>query len=145
MSGNSASSLSYMDPESSGCTARLREFAYDATPCTCKVVMESRNWCARRSTKSPKCRKKSAPIIGCDTSAITKIHGKIWRKPIWRVNECWPNVQIGVPFAARNTNDDKFFRSVREGGITLIAAPVSIRNRAPVTVSVTWNRRPACA
>ena len=50
----------------------LGETIVDTVPSTLSWVIPSDRWEFRRSTNSPKCRKKSAPKIGLWTSAMTK-------------------------------------------------------------------------
>ena len=47
----------------------------------------------------PAC-KKSAPRIGCGTSAIMKTHGNKRRRPMSGVSECTPKVAISEPLTA---------------------------------------------
>ena len=50
-------------------------------PLTCNCVVVSSSLPQRKSTARPKCRKKSAPRMGCCTSAMTNTHLNVRRRP----------------------------------------------------------------
>ena len=80
------------------------------------------------STSSPKCLRKSAPMIGFFTSATMKIQGSDRLSPRLRVIERFPYVRMGVSFTAMSVRlSGVRRRSAGEGGIALTSDPVSTR------------------
>ena len=72
------------------------------------------------STKNPKCLKKSAPRIGCCTSATMNIHGNARLSPTLRVRDVLLYVRFGVSLtAARVSLSCGCLQAVEEGGTTL--------------------------
>ena len=49
-------------------------------PLTCNCVVVSSSLLQRKSTARPKCHKKSAPRMGCCTSAMTNAHLNVRRR-----------------------------------------------------------------
>ena len=89
-------------------------------------MSESESCLCLMSTRRLKFLRKSAPSIGCLTSATMNIHGKTRWSPKLRVRDCLPYVGIGNPLAASRVNS--VAREVRFiGGIKLTSAPVSTR------------------
>ena len=68
----------------------LGEATGDSNPLTVKVVTGSTSRQFLTSTNKEKCLRKSAPIIGFGTSAITKIHLNDLRKPSFKVTDFSP-------------------------------------------------------
>ena len=94
------------------------------------------------STNSPKCLRKSAPRMGCCTSAMMKIHGSNRLSPRLRVSEHFPYVRMGVSFTAMRVSlSGERQRSVSDGGMALTSDPVSTRKYVCVLGSLTKNRR----
>ena len=93
--------------------------------------------CVCMSTMRPKCLRKSAPRMGCCTSARMKIHGSDLRRPRLRVRERLPYVRMGVSFTAMRVSASGERRSAGEGGIALTSDPVSTRKCVRVVRSVT--------
>ena len=80
------------------------------------------------STKSPKCLKKSVPMIGLETSAMRNVHVNALANPRSTCIDRSPKVQMDDPFAACSCiSTEGFRRSSALGGKTLISAPVSMR------------------
>ena len=93
-------------------------------------------------TNSPYSRKKSAPMIGVEVSAMTKIHRNTRLRPKSSVRDRVPKVAMGDPLTSRKPKQScLLFRSVGEGGTTLTSAPVSIRKRQPELASGKNSRR----
>ena len=92
------------------------------------------------STSSLCSLKKSAPIIGMQMLAMTKIHRNAHRRPKSTVSERVPNVVMDEPLTAlRPKQSCLLFQSAADGGITLTSVPVLIRNRRPEVLSVRNN------
>ena len=109
-------------------------------PLTSKLVLESEQ-CLPISTMRLKCQRKSACSIGIATSALTKIHLKVHRRPKSRVRDRLPYVVMDVLLAAWRVSSCWHFLSAAVGVITLTSAPVSTRKRWAVEGSKMQNRR----
>ena len=80
------------------------------------------------STKSLKYLKKSAPMIGLETSAMVTVHVNALANPRTTCTDRSPKVRIDHPFAACSCiPTEGLRRSSTLGGKTLISAPVSMR------------------
>jgi hypothetical protein len=105
-----------------------------------EVTLSSRRL-FRKSIKRPKCVRKSAPMRGCVTSAITKRHVNSRRNPRLRLRDSHPYVGMVVPLAAQRsqlTRDLRCGMNVR--GYTQRSEPVSMRNRRLLALSVIKRR-----
>ncbi|GIY36256.1 hypothetical protein CEXT_357161 [Caerostris extrusa] len=93
------------------------------------------------STRSPKRRKKSAPIIGCDTAAMMKgqLNSLLSRRS--NFNRRLPYVGIAVPFAVNNCICAVCPLVLwAECGTTDISAQMSMRYREDDVLSVKYKR-----
>ena len=80
--------------------AGLGDWSCVTVPCTRRCVVPSVIWCHFISTSRPKCRRKSAPMIGLWSSAMTNTHWKLRRRPRLRVSESVLYVGMGVLLTA---------------------------------------------
>ena len=92
-------------------------------------VLLSTNLFLFTSTSKSKCPRKSAPMIGLPTSAITNSYVNFRANPRSTVKRFVPKVAIVVLFAANSVRLLACNRSRIVGGITDISAPVSIKYR----------------
>ena len=86
-----------------GCLVRVEgcgEVCEVVIPWTFSCVVESKRRLCPISTVRPKCCRKSAPRIGCFTSATMKDQRKVQRRPKLKVRERVPYVVILLPLAA---------------------------------------------
>ncbi len=110
--------------------------SFDGEPSVRSCVVPSSRVHRLESTNRSKWRKKSLPIIANGTAATVKTHGNSRRSFRSRVIKRCPYVAMADLLAAFSVT------ALRGGvgsgtGITLTSAPVSIRNRMPVDLSVT--------
>ena len=79
------------------------------------------------STKRSKWLRKSAPMIGVETSAKMNVQMNSRRRPNESLRRLSPNVLIDVPFAAKSLNESDLLNlSLYCAGRTETSAPVSI-------------------
>ena len=130
--------MSYLSPHyrwavisrnSTGKSRKGRSFAIVVTPKTedfdnpqtvCYFVPPSISLLFPRSTRRPKCARKSEPIIAEVTSACKKFHENFRRSPRSTETNLLLYVRIFVPFAAWSKNGDgsRVF-SILDAGISV--------------------------
>ena len=90
-----------------------------------------------KSTRRLKLRRKSAPRMGCATSAKMNTQRKVRRSPRVRERDRVPYVAMGEPLIACNVKLWWCLRSAGVGGMTLTSVPVSTRKQRPQVRSET--------
>ena len=107
-----------------------------------RCVVMSINLPCFMSTKSPYSLRRSAPMIGVEVSAITKIQRNTRLSPRSKVRDRVLKVAMGEPLTARRPEQScLFLQSVAEEGTILTSAPVSMRKRQPELASNKNSRR----
>ena len=75
-------------------------------PCTYNCVVESESWLRFTSTRRPKFCRKSAPRIGCLTSAIANGQRKVLRSPrIQCEGTCTKRINLIVVYCLYTSSD----------------------------------------
>ena len=125
-SGNSFKSEAYGESSMACTTDKLPRIAESLHPDE-RVVLLSMSLFLLMSTSNSLCCRKSAPMIGCVTSATVKIQTKLRRKPKEMVRERLPYVFMLDPFAALSAGVEGKRLSVGVAGMMLQTEPLSMR------------------
>lgn len=147
--GNFSSSLKYLELPKT--VVKRNDGPRTASPVEARSMVGSSIRRFRMSIKMPNLCKKSAPSIALSTSAIRNFQGHDIRKPRSTFNWMRPYVGISLPLAAYNVmweGWDLLLSCTADLGKTDTAAPLSIKYRIPVTLSLMKRRltpRPSSA